>query len=336
VIQTLSIDRFKSIRSLSIPCRKVNVFIGAPDTGKTNILEALYLLSRLGWNWPLDTSLRLSPHLGFDPLFYRQFFDQPFRISMRLMSPHAGYAGSKMAVSATIEGPDHRLKIECQPVGGGTLVAFGGSFHVPQLDWIRFYSYTSSEHWQYSTDYPHGTKLVNPPHGCNLMYIARHNEKVYEFLKDTVSALNWRARFDQTQKTFRLSEVRADEILDYNLDLLSDTLKRLFFYGAIVLTSENATLVLDEPDVFAFPPYPKTLGEMVAGDASNQFFLTTHNPYFLTGIVEKTPADNLALFVCYRDPDGATGTKLLTPQDIGRVIEQGPNLFFQLDAFLNP
>lgn len=335
MIQTLSIDRFKSIRSLSIPCRKVNVFIGAPDTGKTNILEALYFLSRLGWGWPLDTSLRLSPHLGFDALFYRQFFDQPFQILMRLIPPYARHVANEMTVTATIEGQDRRLRIKCRPTGGGSIVPFGGSFHVPELDWVRFYLYTSSEHWQYRSDLQHGGTLINPPHGYNLMYIARHNGKVYEFLKDTVSPLNWRVKFDPTQKTFRLSEVKKDEIVDYNLDLLSDSLKRLFFYGAILLASEAATLVLDEPDVFAFPPYPKTLGEMIASDPSNQFFLTTHNPYFLAGIVEKTPADNLALFICYRDSEGATAIKLLDPQDISRVIEQGPNVFFHLDDFLN-
>ena len=182
--------------------------------------------------------------------------------------------------------------------------------------------------------FPHGTEIVNPPHGSNLTYIARHNARVYEFLKDLVAGLKWKLKFDQTQRTFRLSDVREDEIFDYNLELLSDSLKRLFFYSAILLTSENATLVLDEPDVFAFPPYPKTLGEMIANDASNQLFLTTHNPYFLAGIVEKTPADRLAVFVCYRDPEGGTATQLLTPSDVSRVIEYGSSVFFNLDEFL--
>src|SRR5439155_5500139 len=96
MITQLSIDRFKSMRSLSIPCRKVNVFIGAPDTGKTNILEALYFLSRLGWGWPLDTSLRLRAELGFDPLFYRQFFDQPFQISLQLVDPPAAHHAQQL------------------------------------------------------------------------------------------------------------------------------------------------------------------------------------------------------------------------------------------------
>lgn len=334
MIQTLTIERFKSIRSLTIPCRKVNVFIGPPDTGKTNILEALYFLSRLGWNLPLDTSLRLRQELGFEPLFYRQFFDQPFQISLHLKPPSAGYEHEQITVTATIEGVHRRLRLNFHPIGRETWLDFGRNDSIPQLEWIRFYAYTSSEDWQYQADDKLGKTVISPPRGDNLMYIARHNGKVYDFLKDTLSGLNWKLRFDQGLKTFRLSEVREDEILDYNLDLLSDSLKRLFFYGAIILTSENATLVLDEPDVFAFPPYPKMLGEMIAGDESNQFFLTTHNPYFLAGVVGKTPIDKLALFVCSRDSDGGTTVKLLTPEEVGRVVEQGANVFFNLDEFL--
>ena len=52
MITTLNIERFKSIRTLELSCRRVNVFIGEPNTGKSNILEALGLLSWLGWERP--------------------------------------------------------------------------------------------------------------------------------------------------------------------------------------------------------------------------------------------------------------------------------------------
>jgi len=336
VIDKLSIRRFKSVRSLDLQCRKVNVIIGEPDTGKTNILEALYFLSRLGWNLPIDSSLRLSAEPGFDQLFYRQFFDAPIEIRMHLVPPHPESAAEEITLTASIQGAEGALNVQCAPLGPGGVVRFGHQFHVPPLDWIRFYAFTSSQQWGYSTGFPHGTTLVNPPHGYNLMYIARHNQRVYEFLRDTVAGLNWKLKFDPKLKTFGFSEVRPDEIVDYSLDLLSDSLKRFFFYSAILLTSERATLVLDEPDVFAFPPYPKNLGEMIAGDESNQFFLTTHNPYFLAGIVEKTPVDQLAVFVAYRDSEGATALKLLSPDENARIIEQGANVFFQLDEFVGP
>jgi predicted ATPase len=324
VIQTLTIERFKSIRSLTIDCSKVNVLIGAPDTGKTNVLETLHLVSRLGWSLGIDSSLRLNPQLGFDPLFYRQFFDSPIRIVF----------GGAPDVDLTISirgGPDRTLQVHEKH--GAWSLHFGDSAHIPRVDQVRFYSYTQSENWQYAASAQQGTEVIQPPQGSNLIYIARHNSKVYELLKELTSPA-WKVRFDQATKTLRLSEVREDEILDYNLDLLSDSIKRFFFYASVVLTSKDAILVFDEPEVYAFPPYPKRLGEMIAGDQSNQFFLTTHNPYFLSALVEKTPSDQLAVFVSDRDEDGATRLTRLKPVQVSEVIEQGASVFFNLDDFV--
>ncbi len=115
--------------------------------------------------------------------------------------------------------------------------------------------YQGAEVWSYGAHSALGDRIVAQPWGHNLLHIARHNQEVYDFLKELVGPLGWKVRFDLNTKLFRLSEVRADEILDYNLELLSDSLKRFFFYGAVLLTSQDATLVLDGPDVYAFPPY---------------------------------------------------------------------------------
>ena len=46
MIEQLSIKNFKSIKDLKIPCKKLNVFIGEPNSGKSNIIEALALQSQ--------------------------------------------------------------------------------------------------------------------------------------------------------------------------------------------------------------------------------------------------------------------------------------------------
>jgi hypothetical protein len=48
MISKLSVRNFKSIKELDIDCARVNLFIGEPNTGKSNILEALGLLSWCG------------------------------------------------------------------------------------------------------------------------------------------------------------------------------------------------------------------------------------------------------------------------------------------------
>ena len=58
MIQELEIHNFKSIKDLTLPCKRFNIFIGEPNTGKSNILEALGLLSFIGVRqYVLDSSL---------------------------------------------------------------------------------------------------------------------------------------------------------------------------------------------------------------------------------------------------------------------------------------
>jgi AAA15 family ATPase/GTPase len=45
MIEQLQITNYKSIAELKIVCKKINVFIGEPNSGKSNIIEALALMS---------------------------------------------------------------------------------------------------------------------------------------------------------------------------------------------------------------------------------------------------------------------------------------------------
>ena len=55
----VEIKNFKSIKDLRLDCKRINVFIGKPNVGKSNILEALGLLGA-------------EHYYGFDPTL-RQF-----------------------------------------------------------------------------------------------------------------------------------------------------------------------------------------------------------------------------------------------------------------------
>ena len=45
MVDVLEIKNFKSIRELKLDCKRINIFIGEPNTGKSNILESLGLFS---------------------------------------------------------------------------------------------------------------------------------------------------------------------------------------------------------------------------------------------------------------------------------------------------
>ncbi|MEX0965892.1 MAG: AAA family ATPase [Bacteroidia bacterium] len=44
-ITELEIRNFKSIKEMKLRCKRINLFIGRPNVGKSNILEALALFS---------------------------------------------------------------------------------------------------------------------------------------------------------------------------------------------------------------------------------------------------------------------------------------------------
>jgi hypothetical protein len=56
MIENLSIKNFKSIKYLSIDCKRINLFIGEPNAGKSNILEALGVISWCSYEGELTES----------------------------------------------------------------------------------------------------------------------------------------------------------------------------------------------------------------------------------------------------------------------------------------
>lgn len=70
MIKSLQINNYKSINHLEVDCSRINVFVGEPNAGKSNILEALDL-SYLSW---LLHSNNLSEMAGYDKVDIKDFF----------------------------------------------------------------------------------------------------------------------------------------------------------------------------------------------------------------------------------------------------------------------
>ena len=111
-----------------------------------------------------------------------------------------------------------------------------------------------------------------------------------------------------------------DVIVGYPYTMISETLQRLFFYLSAIIPNEESVLVFEEPESHAFPYYTKYLAELIALDENdNQYFISTHNPYFLLPIIEKSPKEELAVFLTYfRDYE--TKVKLLSESEVCKRI----------------
>ncbi len=79
MIKSLEIENFKSIKHLKLDCKRVNLFIGEPNTGKSNILETIGLLSHIYYSRGGDIQ-RFFRFENMTDLFYDHILENSIKI----------------------------------------------------------------------------------------------------------------------------------------------------------------------------------------------------------------------------------------------------------------
>lgn len=322
MITKLSISNFKSVRQLDIECKKVNLFIGEPNTGKSNILEALALLSWCGQSGqePLSNYVRfeLMQYLFYDGLVADQSVE--IRISTKEIDP----TGIRVTFNTNLyeirkwEGNRAFRKVDNRGRYRGSTV-FG---HTRDIKFFRFKNLA-----KYDNKEPGALK---PPSGTNLFSVVFGSETLRETMKEFYHKYGLKLFMKPHERVFELVKQADDSLISYPYTLSSDTLRRIIFYTVAIASNKDSVLVFEEPESNAFPYYTKYLGERIALDQTNQFFIATHNPYLLSAIIEKARKEDVKVFITYFK-DFQTRVKPLMPDQVAELMEADP--FFNMDRF---
>jgi hypothetical protein len=322
MITKLSVSNFKSVRQLDIDCKKVNLFIGEPNTGKSNILEALALMS-----WWADPGQNLGDYVRFQAvqnLFYDQLLDHEIHVCLSLSSAqpdtelYVCFARDLFEFRGQLGQLDF-AKIDYQGnFKSGNLLP-----HARDIKFFRF------KNLRYYTDSTPGS--LKPPDGANLFSVVFGSEGLRETMKEFFLKYGLRLVLKPQERLFELQKQTDDLVFSVPYFLSSDTLRRIIFYTVAIASNNDSVLVFEEPESNAFPYYTKYLGERIALDKTNQFFIATHNPYLLSAIIEKTRKEDVQVFITYFK-DFQTRVKPLTPDQVVELMEADP--FFNLDRFI--
>ena len=106
---------------------------------------------------------------------------------------------------------------------------------------------------------------------------------------------------------------------------------RILFYRLAVETNRDSVLLFDEPEANTFPMFTKLFAEQIAADDhGNTFFLTTHSPYLLGSLIEKTPREELAVVLCHME-NFETKARVLDQNEVQELLDLGADAFFNLD-----
>lgn len=321
MITALSVERFKSVRQLDLRCRRVNLFIGEPNTGKSNILEALGLLSWCG----NSSGHRLKEFVRFQltqNLFYDSLTDEPI---------HILYQGEPSGELTVKFGRDKFTFASAQqqsnPIAALNYIGDQGtSLRLREAEAIKFYRFKVLE--TFVSNEP-GSLL--PPDGSNLFSVVHGSKSMRDWAVELFRPYGLAVVMKPHERAIELQKQQDGVVTAYPYAMTSDTLQRMLFYHAAIESNKNSVLVFEEPEAHAFPYYTKHLGERIALDGSNQYFIATHNPYLLVAVIEKANKSDVAVFATtYRDFQ--TEARMLDEDQLNRLLEADP--FLGLESVL--
>ncbi len=336
-IKDLHIRNYKSIKELSIETNRINVFIGEPNAGKSNILEALSFFSINAMDNSFKNFIRYK---SVSNLFHDSVLDLPIHIKTNKKNFILEYAkNAQGALMNNFRGvfydKDEELNEVRKNAHGGTSPNFtlehngnirdnfGGnmSTHVSAYIFKRLDKFEQTFR-----------SFLNPPYGDNIPNLLVSNTEYKKMISTFFKDKGYKINLKPQDNDLEIAKEEDEIIYSYPYMTISETLQRIVFILLAIETNKNMTLIFDEPEANTFPFFTKYVAERIAQDKTNQYFITTHNPYLLLNIIEKAPSNDLNVFVTSMDKY-QTKAHQLTKDQISEVIELQHDVFFNLDKF---
>jgi AAA15 family ATPase/GTPase len=310
MIKHLQIKNFKSIKELEFDCSRVNIFIGEPNTGKSNLLETIGLLS-FAYTGKLKDFVRYH---RMSNIFYNSDINEPIYVEYLVDLIPQTVNKNNQAPEVQVK---HSVELKFKDNNSFQITSSGADFLNSSFNstyrkndsalmgsshsgtsitapLVRFFKFKNIKFEKADDIY-----VLKPPDGSNLMNVIQTNKEVRQFAAELIAPFGFKFRLSTESGNIEFSREYQSVIFDFPFELLSDTFIKIIMLYAAIETSKKHILVLEEPEAHVFPFYNKFLAERIALYNTNQFFIATHNPTFLANIIEQTPDEELKLFITY-------------------------------------
>ncbi|MBS1505599.1 MAG: AAA family ATPase [Bacteroidetes bacterium] len=327
MITELHIKNFKSVKELNIPCKKLNVFIGEPNSGKSNIIEAMALQSQNAIGSELNKDIFRYKTVG--DLFFDYNINIPVEVFTSEMKTSLSYSiRDNKAPENQFSFVLDKIKPEVQAtkIQHDGKVSYNGSLSNTN---VHYYEFKRLSQFQ-----PGYTPHLSVPFGENLPSLLLANAEYKRWVSEFLQEKGLTLTLKPTDNDISVSKFVNQEIYSYPYYAISETLQRIIFYSIAIKSNSNSVMLFDEPETNTFPFYTKYLAERIALDETNQYFLTTHNPYLLLSLIEKSKAADLNICIVSME-NYQSKVHVLNPSQISKVLDFNSDVFFNFDRVLS-
>jgi AAA15 family ATPase/GTPase len=322
VVKELNIRNFKSIKDLQLDCKRVNLFIGEPNVGKSNILEALGLFA-----FPCCHNVKSLTRINdLSNLFFENDITHQISIATEILDCKITFDRTSetinfaYSVDGKLDG-ELSLPLSHHWTKNGLTSDFG----------IHPYFYKTVDRFDKKS-----FNFLNPPHGDNLFAILHTNPDIRSIFVDFLEERGLKLNLKPVNSEIEIAKEHGGILTSHPYQVVSDTLQRILFYvTAIESNSAGTSLIFEEPESHIFPYYTKYLAEKIAYSDDKQYFITTHNPYFLQSLLQKTPLGDLQVNLVYMKNFQTRVRPISVKEEVEELIDLESNVFLNLDKFLS-
>ncbi len=355
---SVHITNFKSLKDVTLSdCKRINLLIGKPNVGKSNILEAIGLFSlpyfRYGKNKNLLTQIVRFENIA--ELFFDGNVDKKitvrtddnsycivdyleqqnlvqFEIDLKPDFPIDESLLKDILAQSNLRASDiYEVGINNRSIlgfKGGTRPSTGFS---PSK--VNYYKFPETFISKKPDLFSNLTSHLIPPVGVNLLDVIQRNKSLEKELSKLFAEYGLQLLLDKTSHTLRIMKTLREDnaMVSFPYSSIADTLQRIIFFKAAIASNKDSILLFEEPEAHCFPPYIAHFTQEVINSTSNQFFIATHSPYVLNDLLEYE-RDDVAIFMA-DFKDGQTFINRLSDDEVNEVYDYGIDVFFNYERF---
>lgn len=352
MIRNIDIANFKSIRNLSLNCKKVNIFIGKPNVGKSNILECLTAFGNLK-----AEEVRLE---NIRNLFYDQDIDNCINISVDNFSHFVrfekkenlffSYFLNSLNLPSTLKNglnPEFSTKIERASFfkeldknksQSGSRIHFNDladsqnynqiyKMNAPRIKKYSFKKFRLKNGDAYRQE---NGDALNNPYGENLFEILKNDKNLRKEVSKLFEDYGYNLIIDFVSNQAEIHKLVDNVSYKIPYSLIADTLQRMVFFIVAIRSNEDCSILLEEPENHSFPPYIRDIALEIT-KSNNQFFIATHSPYLFNTLLSECKKEELAVNVVSYE-NYQTKVKTLDEAQISEIMNFGVDAFFNIDS----